>query len=73
MCGHVFGAPKPASVLKGAAVDIAVVIKLCSNVLLLDVVLCVGTRWAIAVGTRFWSTYAAVDTRATRLEGMSIR
>ena len=49
-----FGAPKPASVLKGAAVDIDTVIKLRTNGLLLDVTLvrfCFGTRGrAIASG-----------------------
>ena len=42
-----FGAPKPASVLKGAAVDIDTVIKLRTNGLLLDGILvrfCFGTR-----------------------------
>ena len=42
-----FGAPKPASVSKGAAVDIDIVNKLRTNSLLLDVILvwfCFGTR-----------------------------
>ena len=49
-----FGSPKPASDFKGAAAGIGTVIKLCSNVLLLDVILvrfCFGTRGrAVASG-----------------------